>query len=68
MCAIQGITSASAEMDISSEKNEGRQRLRWGMNTGTVESSNVLSMYVVAVSRWAEVDTWPLINSGCYND
>jgi len=28
----------------------------------------VLSMYVVALSRWAEVDTWSLIHSGCYSD
>jgi hypothetical protein len=37
MYEIKGITSASAEMAISSEKNAGSQRLHWGINTRTVE-------------------------------
>jgi hypothetical protein len=27
----------------------------------------VLPTYVVAASRWAEVDTWPFIYGGCQN-
>jgi hypothetical protein len=41
ICAIQGLTSASAEMAISSEKNADRQWLHWGINIRTVEGSNM---------------------------